>query len=244
MSSAVACAEGSIARIVMAQASSGSVLRRIGDGQHAVFRSLIFPVLLSMLLPPVLAAAREAPQYRAIFDAASQSIRVRVCLGDAHAQVTFTADSQWAKRFVADIARGDQRPLADGEDGWSARDWRAGECLSWRADLAAIAAQDKADIGWRMGEDIVVAPQLWLLRADVQDDDARIHVELPERWSLSAPWQEVLQPKSTTKDKPQAPMTALSRDFVIPNTPANWSASTAFGHFEEKRIELPGGVLR
>jgi len=201
-----------------------------------MLRSLIFPVLLSMLLSPVLAAARESPQYHATFDADSQSMRVRVCLGEAHAQVSFTADSQWAKRFVADVARGDERPLAGEGDGWSARDWRAGECLSWRADLAAIAAQDKPDVGWRMGDDIVVAPQLWLLRADVQDDDARIRMQLPAGWSISAPWQKL------SPDGKSANVGAV--EFRIPNTPADWSASVAFGHFKEKRIELPGGVLR
>ena len=201
-----------------------------------MLRSLIFPVLLSMLLSPVLAAARESPQYHATFDAASQSMRVRVCLGEAHTQVSFSADSQWAKRFVADVARGDQRPLAGEGDGWSARDWRAGECLSWRADLAAIAAQDKPDVGWRMGDDIVIAPQLWLLRADVQDDDARIRVELPAGWSISAPWQKLSHDGKSPNSG--------AVEFRIPNTPADWSASVAFGHFEEKRIELPGGALR
>ncbi|HEX7917286.1 hypothetical protein, partial [Rudaea sp.] len=201
-----------------------------------MLRSLIFPVLLSMLLAPAPAAARESPQYHAIFDAASQSMRMRVCLGEAHAQVSFAADSQWAKRFVADVARGDRRPLASEEDGWSARDWRAGECLSWRADLAAIAAQDKPDLGWRMGDDIVVAPQLWLLRADVQDDDARIRMELPAGWSISAPWQKL------SHDGKSPNVSAV--EFRIPNTPVDWSASVAFGHFVEKRIELPGGLLR
>jgi len=210
-----------------------------------VLRSLIFSVFLSMLLPPAFAAAREGPQYRAAFDAASQSMRVRLCLSEAHAQVSFAADSAWAKRFVAEVTRSDARPLAQDEDGWNARDWRAGECLTWRADLAAIAAQDKPDVGWRMGDDIVVAPQLWLLRADVQDDDARIQVELPEGWSLSAPWQESFpaSPKAAKVEK-QRSTTALFKDFVIPNTPATWSASIALGHFKEKRIELPGGVLR
>lgn len=201
--------------------------------------------MLSALLLQAFAAASGRPQYRAVFDAATKSMRVRACLGEAHARVEFAADSSWAKRFVTDVARGDGHPLADEDDGWSARDWRAGECLSWRADLAAIAAQDKSDVGWRMGEDIVVAPQLWLLRPDVQGDDARIHVELPGGWSISAPWPEIPPPSSAPAGPGKPPSAAAySRDFVIPQTPADWSAAVAFGHFEEKRIELPGGVLR
>jgi hypothetical protein len=37
---------------------------------------------------------------------------------------------------------------------------------------------------------------------------------------------------------------ATSIRFHIPNTPPDWSAAVAFGHFSEDRIVLPGGVLR
>lgn len=201
--------------------------------------------VLSILLAPAIAVAGEAPQYRAVFDAATKSMRVQACLREAHARVSFAADSSWAKRFVTDVARESGGSLTAEENGWSGKDWRAGECLGYRADLAAIAAEDQSDVGWRSGEDLVAAPQLWLLRADVQADAAQIRVELPPGWSISAPWQSAFQPSSmTAKIKTQPSMTALSKEFVIPNTPADWSAAVAVGHFVEKRVELPGGVLR
>lgn len=201
-----------------------------------MLRSLIFPALALIPCLPAFALAGEAPQYRAAFDAAAKSVRVSLCLREAHPQMTFAADSNWAKRFVADVARdGAQAPTANA-DGWSATDWRAGECLRYRADLAAIAAEGKADVGLRLGDDLLVAPQLWLLRPDVQAEDARIRVQLPAGWSISAPWQKLSRDEKSSA--------GTSAEFRIPTTPADWSAAVAFGHFEERRVEMPGGMLR
>ena len=185
---------------------------------------------------PTLAMAGEAPQYRVTFDAVTKSVQVNLCLHEAHSRVAFAADSTWAKRFVAEVSRDDTRALTADDDGWNAANWRAGECLHYRANLAAIAAEGKADIGLRLGDDLLVAPQLWLLRSDVQGDDARIRVELPAGWSISAPWQRL--------SRDEKPSSGASTEFRIPTTPADWSAAVAFGHFEERRVELPGGVLR
>ena len=197
--------------------------------------SPIFPVLLSILLP-ALAVAGEAPRYRATFDAATRSVNVKLCLQKAHAQVVFAADSAWAKRFVSHVVREEGRPLTASDAGWSAADWRAGECLGYRADLAAIAAEGKPDVGYKVGDDFLAAPQLWLLHADVQDEDARIRVELPAGWSISAPWQELSRSSSSADGN--------GIEFRIADTPTDWSVAVAFGHFNERRVELPGGVLR
>ena len=195
---------------------------------------LIPAACLSILMLPAFAAGGTL-RYHATFDTALR-MRVRACLGGAHAQVTFAADSAWAKRFVADVTREGGRSLAAEGKGWSASDWRDGECLSYQVDLAAIASQDKLDIGWRVDGDVVVAPQLWLLRPDVQDGDAQIDVDLPAGWSISAPWQELLRTEAAAKGR--------NVRFRIPDTSPDWSAAVAFGRFDEARIELPGGVLR
>jgi hypothetical protein len=195
---------------------------------------LIPAACLSILLLPALAAGGSL-RYHATLDA-KQRMHVRACLGEAHAQVRFAADSGWAKRFIADVAREGGRPLIAEDKGWSASDWHDGECLSYQVDLAAIAGQDKLDIGWRVDGDIVAAPQLWLLRPDVQDGDAQIEIDLPAGWSISAPWQALSRGEASTKGR--------NARFRIPDTPPDWSAAVAFGHFDEARIELPGGVLR
>jgi hypothetical protein len=197
-----------------------------------MLRVLLLCACAAAIAPFVHAAPADAPSYRAGFDAATQGMRVRLCLARPHPRMQFAADSAWAMAFISQIKRDSGRKIRAESSGWSADEWNAGECLSYRADLAAIAAAKRADAGWRSGDDLVAAPELWLLRPDVQGEaDAQIRVELPSGWSISAPWRE------------------LSRDgakllFKIPNTPADWAAAIAIGHFDEERIALPGGVLR
>ena len=73
-------------------------------------------------------------------------------------------------KFVANIARTSGRPIEKDDDGWSAKNWHADECLTYRADLDAIGASNDTDIGFRLGDDRVAAPQLLLLRPDAQGD--------------------------------------------------------------------------
>jgi hypothetical protein len=192
-------------------------------------RCLLFATMLGALAQ---ANAQDAPHYALRFDAQTQNLSVRLCLAHAHAQVSFADDSGWAMRFLHDLRRSSGESVSSGDSGWSARDWHAGECLDYRADLAAIAATHRQDVGWRLGEDLVSAPQLWLLRPDVQGDaDADAQVVLPPGWSISVPWLE-------------RGRTQQNIHFRIPATPPDWSATVAIGHFDEERIALPGGVLR
>ena len=178
------------------------------------------------------AGAGDTPRYLVEFDAAAQKVAVRLCLQEAHAAVAFAADSAWAKRFVSDVARADGATVDGTDAGWRAGDWHAGECLTYQADIGAIAQQREPDVGWKIGDDLVAAPQLWLLRPDVQGDaDAEVRIVLPGSWNVSAPWRELGRDSG-------------SIHFSIPNTPADWSAAVAFGRFVEERIALPGGVLR
>jgi hypothetical protein len=176
--------------------------------------------------------AQDMPHYELRLDAHTQMLSVRLCLAQEHAKVEFAADSATAMKYVHDLQRSDAGSLEPGETAWSATHWHAGACLSYRADLAAIASANEQDVGWRLGDDLVTAPQLWLLRPDVQGDaDAEATVFLPPGWNISAPWHELKR-------------SGNQRIFHIPNTSADWSVAVAFGHFDEERIELPGGVLR
>lgn len=177
-------------------------------------------------------AADDMPRYRVSLDGQSLQAQVELCLSQPHAHLSFEADSDWGMRFIHDARRSGGGTLEAGDGEWTAADWRAGECLNYRADLDAIAATHDQDVGWKIGEDIVTGPQLWLLRPDAQGDaDADVHITLPAGLNVSAPWQRVDSAGNTIH-------------FHISSTPQNWSAAVAFGHFEEERIELPGGVLR
>jgi len=191
-------------------------------------RRLLSLCLLLVALP----LRAEMPRYAVVFDAQKERLNVQLCLDETHDRVRFVADSEWAMRFVSDAHRGGDRRLDQSGEGWDASNWGAGECLTYRADIGAIAAQHKQDIGWKLGDDLVAAPQLFLLRVDGDAaDGADIGVELPAGWSISAPWRE------TGHD-------GKSIRFHIPHTPPDWAAAVAFGHFDEERIALPGGQLR
>jgi hypothetical protein len=188
--------------------------------------------LLLCLLISVLPARAEVPRYAVVFDAQKQSANVQLCVDGQHKQVQFAADSQWGMRFVADVRRDSGRILQTDDTGWSAADWQTGECLRYRADIGAIAAQRKQDVGWKLGDDLVAAPQLWLLRFDGGDDDgADISIEMPVGWAISGPWHELGRDGKSIR-------------FHIPHTPPDWAAAVAFGQFTEERIPLPGGQLR
>src|SRR5689334_6898410 len=126
----------------------------------------LLPLCLLILTLPLRA---ETPRYTAVFDATSQRMSVQLCLDQAHEQARFAADSEWGMRFLNDVRRDSGRALAANDDSWSASSWQAGECLSYRADIGAIAAQHRQDVGWKLGEDLVAAPQLWLVRVDSTD---------------------------------------------------------------------------
>jgi hypothetical protein len=189
-------------------------------------------LILSALAAAGGAGAHDAPQFRVALDANVAHADVQLCLAEKHATVAFAADSAWAKRFIDAPKRSSGRPVEAATTGWRATDWQPGECLAYRADLGAIADQHEPDVGWKIGDDKVAAPQLWLLRPDVQGDaDAQVRIDLPPGWNVSAPWRELGRDRQSIR-------------FRIPNTPPDWSSAVAFGRFSEERIALPGGVLR
>lgn len=216
--------------------------------------------MLLLAVDAALAATPEAPRYAVTFDATSHMATVRLCLAQAHDAVRIAADSDWAMHFVSGIARSSGAAVDKGQEGWRAARWQAGECLSYAADIGAIASANKVDVGWQMGEDLVAAPQLWLLRVEDTEGDAHVEIALPPGWAVSAPWREeqlrsALPPGTSASAQPHAgavptamppPSASLgsTASFTIPHTPADWSAAVAIGHFTEERITLPGGVLR
>src|SRR5690242_11334772 len=126
-------------------------------------------------------AADDAPaHYTLRYDAAAETMAVRVCLPRAEESVRFTADRA-AARFVENVAR-TNGPAPVRERGvWSASGWHAGECLSYRAPLGRIVDAGDRGLGARHGGAIVVDPDTWLLRLDDADRraPAEVDVELP-----------------------------------------------------------------
>lgn len=201
-----------------------------------VSRRLARPIAMAMLLFASLsrvagASTAEVPKYFVAFDASMNHANVRLCLDHAATHVEFAPDSPRAMRYLSEPRRSMAGKLATSAWPWRAGNWRAGECLEYSADIGAIADQH-SDAGTRYGSNIVTDPQHWLARASVQGAaGADVVVELPDGWAISAPWHEVSRE-------------GRSIHFHVPDTPQDWSASLVLGHFEETRIQLPGGVLR
>ena len=175
------------------------------------------------------AASAAAPQYRLRYDSRDETMSVRLCLSEAAARMHFSAD-EGASNFIENLAREHAPALARDDDGWSAADWKAGECLSYRAALGRIADAGRENGGARRGTDLVVDPALWLLRAD-DSGGAEAELTLPSGYSISAPWH----PQVSAGD---------ARRFTIPDTPEDWMARIAIGRFAEAPIALAGGTLR
>jgi len=176
-------------------------------------------------------APPDVPKYSVTFDAQLTHADVRLCLDRAHAQVEFAPDSARAMRFLSAMRRSSTGDLQVVGGSWLARDWAAGECVAYTADLAAIVDQG-SDAGKRYGKNLVTDPQQWLVRASAQGaSGAEATMELPEGWSISAPWRELSRNGTSIR-------------FKIPDTPQDWSASLVLGEFEQTRIDLPGGAVR
>ncbi len=176
-------------------------------------------------------AASDGATYLLRYDARAETMSVRVCVPHAAKSLHFSADDG-AERYVDSLAReGAAAPVRD-TDGWSAADWRAGECLAYRASLGKLADAGRRGDGARHGGTLVFDPALWLLRVDDESadaDDAR--VELPPGYMISAPWHAQARDGDALR-------------FRIPRTPDNWLARVAIGRFAEAPLALAGGTLR
>ena len=179
-------------------------------------------------------AADDAPaRYTLRYDAAAETMAVRLCLPHAEDTVRFTADRA-AARFVDAFARTNEPASAPARAGgvWSAKGWHAGECLSYRAALGRIVDAGDRGLGARHGGAIVVDPDVWLLRTDDADRrvPAEVDVELPPGYAISAPWHPLPGSDGTR--------------FSLSPTPKDWLARIAIGKFGSKDIPLRGGTLR
>ena len=177
-------------------------------------------------------AAETAPRYTLRYDAGSETMAVRICVPQAAAHLHFSAD-EGAERYVASLARENgPLPVRD-EEGWSASDWHAGECLSYRAALGRVADSGRRGDGARHGSAMAFDPAVWLLAVDGADPDtsADVRVDLPPGYSISAPWHELPPDGGTLR-------------FAMPQTTNDWLARVAIGRFVEVPVALPGGRLR
>ncbi|GMV28128.1 MAG: hypothetical protein AMXMBFR59_02530 [Rhodanobacteraceae bacterium] len=175
------------------------------------------------------ATAPAATHYALRYDPGAERMHVRLCIDKAAARREFRLHRGGAAHIEA-LAREQGSVERIGEARWRAADWRAGECLGYTARIGQIADSRDRDVGSRVGDTLLVAPQQWLLRAD-DDAAANVDVSLPSGHAFAPPW-------------PTRSGDAVARTYVITPTPFAWSALVAIGRFEETSIRLPGGEVR
>lgn len=105
----------------------------------------------------------------------------------------------------------------------------AGGCVRYSVDAYAAALSDRYQLSWRKGDYLMLPIQRWLWRPERVPSGSTLSITLPAGWAASLPLQ---------------PLAAGSSTYRLPDTPAGWDGTTAFGRFIEHRIALPGGQLR
>jgi hypothetical protein len=156
-------------------------------------------------------------------------MRVRLCIDAAAARREFRLHRGGADHVEA-LARAQGTVERIGDARWRAADWHAGECLSYVARIGEIADSRDRDVGSRVGDTLLVAPQQWLLRSGDDDGEApRVDVVLPPGYSFAPPWPT---------------RAGEARSYAVTPTPFAWAALVAIGRFDETSIRLPGGDVR
>lgn len=187
-------------------------------------RSALALGLLLGISTPAAAALRYALDYAPD----SATVQVRLC-ADAAAVRHFRLHRGGAANIGA-ITRDAGTLDKIGDARWRAEHWQAGECLHYQARLDALSRRGDRELGSRVGEDLLVAPQQWLLIAD-GDEDAAVSVTLPSGYALSVPWLRLADAADGTQR------------YRLPRTPPGWSALVAIGRFDHFTLEKPGGAV-
>ena len=186
----------------------------------------------ALLLLAALPASAAMVDYRFAFDPDPGALRARVCTAAGAAVRTFGAGDDAAPKFVSEVARTSGAAVEQQDGSFRARDWKAGECLTYRVDLEAVAAERGLDRGAKVGGDYLSSASLWMLRPRALDrePDAEVAFEIPAGWSLSVPWAPL-------DDAPH-------RRFRVGSTSPMWPTMVAIGRFTEEQLVAGTGRVR
>lgn len=179
-------------------------------------------------------AAHAAPpvDYRFAFEPDASALAARVCTPEAAPQRRFVAGDADAKRYLSAPRRSSGAAVEQRDGALLADGWRAGECLEYRVDLAAIAARRDLEGGVKVGDDLVAAASLfmWRPRGLERAGAAEVSFEIPKGWSLSVPWAPLDDPPH--------------RRFRVGGTAPSWPTMIAIGHFAEEAAVAGRGRVR
>jgi hypothetical protein len=184
---------------------------------------------LILVVPLIADAAAGAPVWRTtlrIDDA--ETMRLAVCSEQALAAVVFETGSNDAPAPL-ELRRSGNGTLTRGGARIEARDWRLGECLLARIDVAAASRRTGRMQLPRGSDGLLLDPRHWLWRPRAMHPQSTIRFELPPGWNASVPW---------------TPAADARLAYRLGASEADWPALTAFGPLIEHGLGFPGGVLR
>lgn len=182
--------------------------------------------LMALLLT---APAQALLRYELDYHAAEERMQVRICSDTPRAQQDLRLHRGGAA-YVGELRRAQGSVEKTGAARWRVSGWRAGECVDYTADLGRLSRSGDRDIGSRIGDSLLLAPQQWLL-SGVEDETTEIRLHLPPGQTFSAPWQRLDDAAGVQR-------------YRLPQTPFNWSALVALGPFEEISLKPAGSVVR
>lgn len=193
----------------------------------------LFSIMAIATIPPVALAAPTSPAWRlsAQTGESADSMNLKLCARDAHAQVVFHLpdfDTAANARPERDGA-GD---FAGGDGVWRAGSWGAGECAHFTVDLDRAAAGGRGARRGSVPNAVrLLPPQRWLWLPDSLGAESTIAFDVPAGHSASVPWRRV----DSTSGRPT---------YALGSDPLDGPALTVFGPFEDRVVRRPGGVLR
>jgi hypothetical protein len=190
----------------------------------------LFAVALSLAAHAAIASDAPVARYTLRYDPHDATMAVRVCSDAATSELHLRGDRGASSVIDAMHRDGAQAPERDG-DRWTARDWRSGDCIDYRAALGKLSDAKRDNDLAKRGDTITLDPGGWLLRVDGDGawDEAR--VELPPGYSIAAPWHPL-------------PADGKALRFRIPRTPADWISRVAIGRFATTSVAVADGTLR
>jgi hypothetical protein len=198
-------------------------------------QSLLSASLTTGFLVLGTANADTLHRYTVRVDEDLNTVHVEACFDGTPPRVLQIASGE-ARRYLSDF-----RVVASGHrlypDDRYVRLGRLDEnaCVRYRVDAGAAADRHKDEMGLatRVGNDLLVSPQLWFWRPRSMDADTDIELtfDLPDGMNVSVPWHTVERNGSR---------------FVchVGHTPYSWSAAVAFGDFEVQEISVDEMTLR
>ncbi len=177
--------------------------------------------LLALLLTAASMARAETWQYQLRFDAADETLQMRVCPPDPGQMVALRAYRGDAQRYL----------IADETD-WrlSGRELRAREpgCARYAVAMGRLADRRERGHGYRIGDDLLSWPDQWLWWPRQRSAQIELHTELPPGWQLSTPWPQ---------PDPDQPV------YRLGSWPRGWPALVGIGRFQIERLQHGEGRI-